>query len=56
VGDLDLPGFMRCFTDEASYANARADFMEQVRPSCRRLNHPRGRAAHVLFSRSVVRH
>jgi Asp/Glu/hydantoin racemase len=29
---MDLPGFMRCFTDEASYAKARADFVEQVRP------------------------
>src|SRR6266581_537160 len=29
---MDLPGFMRCFTDEVSYAKARADFVEQVRP------------------------
>jgi allantoin racemase len=29
---MDLPGFMRCFTDEASYAKARSDFVEQVRP------------------------
>jgi Asp/Glu/hydantoin racemase len=29
---MDLPGFMRCFTDEASYAKARTDFVEQVRP------------------------
>jgi Asp/Glu/hydantoin racemase len=29
---MDLPGFMRCFTEEASYAKARADFVEQVRP------------------------
>src|SRR5215471_2819790 len=29
---MDLPGFMRAFTDEASYAKARADFVEQVRP------------------------
>ena len=29
---MDLPGFMRAFTDEASYASARADFVEQVRP------------------------
>jgi Asp/Glu/hydantoin racemase len=28
----DLPGFMRAFTDEAAYAQVRADFMEQVRP------------------------
>jgi Asp/Glu/hydantoin racemase len=28
----DLPGFMRAFTDEASYAQVRADFVEQVRP------------------------
>jgi hypothetical protein len=28
----DLPGFMRAFTDEASYARVRADFVEQVRP------------------------
>lgn len=29
---LDLAGFMRAFTDEAAYAQARADFVEQVRP------------------------
>ena len=29
---MDLPGFMRAFTDEASYAKVRADFVEQVRP------------------------
>jgi Asp/Glu/hydantoin racemase len=29
---VDLPGFMRAFTDEASYAKVRADFVEQVRP------------------------
>jgi allantoin racemase len=29
---MDLPGFMRAFTDEASYAQVRADFVEQVRP------------------------
>ena len=29
---MDLPGFMRAFTDEASYARVRADFVEQVRP------------------------
>ena len=29
---MDLPGFMRAFTDEASYAKVRADFIEQVRP------------------------
>src|SRR5258705_9774200 len=29
---VDLPGFMRAFTDEASYAEVRADFVEQVRP------------------------
>jgi allantoin racemase len=29
---IDLPGFMRAFTDDASYANARAAFVEQVRP------------------------
>ena len=28
----DLPGFMRAFTDEVSYAQVRADFVEQVRP------------------------
>ena len=28
----DLPGFMRAFTDEASYAKVRAEFVEQVRP------------------------
>jgi allantoin racemase len=28
----DLPGFMRAFTDQASYARVRADFVEQVRP------------------------
>src|SRR5262247_2865074 len=30
--DMDLPGFMRAFTDDASYAEVRADFVEQVRP------------------------
>jgi allantoin racemase len=29
---VDLPGFMRAFTDEASYAQVRADFVAQVRP------------------------
>ena len=29
---VDLPGFMRAFTDEASYAQVRADFVKQVRP------------------------
>ena len=29
---VDLPGFMRAFTDDASYARVRADFVEQVRP------------------------
>src|SRR5262249_41683262 len=28
---VDLPGFMRAFTDDASYAEVRADFVEQVR-------------------------
>src|SRR5262245_31365126 len=29
---MDLPGFMRAFTDEAAYAEARANFVDQVRP------------------------
>src|SRR5439155_22644410 len=29
---MDLAGFMRAFTDDASYAKVRADFVEQVRP------------------------
>lgn len=29
---IDLPTFMRAFTDEESYARVRADFNEQVRP------------------------
>jgi Asp/Glu/hydantoin racemase len=29
---VDLPGFMRAFTDPASYAEVRASFVEQVRP------------------------
>jgi Asp/Glu/hydantoin racemase len=29
---VDLPGFMSAFTDDASYAKVRADFVEQVRP------------------------
>lgn len=29
---MDLPSFMRAFTDEDSYARVRADFIEQVRP------------------------
>src|SRR5919197_1585313 len=28
---VDLPGFMRAFTDEASYTRVRAEFVEQVR-------------------------
>jgi allantoin racemase len=28
----DLPGFMRAFTDEASYARVRDEFVDQVRP------------------------
>jgi allantoin racemase len=29
---VDLPGFMRAFTDEARYAQVRGDFVNQVRP------------------------
>jgi allantoin racemase len=29
---IDLPGFMRAFTDEASYARVHADFVAQVEP------------------------
>jgi allantoin racemase len=29
---VDLPGFMRAFTDEESYLKVRGDFVEQVRP------------------------
>jgi allantoin racemase len=29
---MDLPSFMRAFTDEDTYARVRADFIEQVRP------------------------
>jgi len=29
---IDLPGFMRAFTDEKSYARVRAEFIDQVRP------------------------
>jgi allantoin racemase len=29
---IDLPGFMHAFTEDASYAKVRADFIEQVRP------------------------
>src|SRR5262249_60230123 len=29
---VDLPGFMRAFTDDENYARVRADFVEQVRP------------------------
>jgi Asp/Glu/hydantoin racemase len=29
---VDLPGFMRAFTDQTSYAEVRASFVEQVRP------------------------
>ncbi len=29
---MDLPRFMRAFTDEATYATVRAEFIEQVRP------------------------
>jgi Asp/Glu/hydantoin racemase len=30
--DMDLPSFMRAFTDSESYARVRADFIDQVRP------------------------
>jgi allantoin racemase len=30
--ETDLPGFMRAFTDEASYTKVRSDFIAQVRP------------------------
>jgi hypothetical protein len=29
---IDLPGFMRAFTDEAAYRDVQADFAQQVRP------------------------
>jgi Asp/Glu/hydantoin racemase len=29
---LDLPGFMRAFTDEAAYVQARSEFVQQVQP------------------------
>jgi Asp/Glu/hydantoin racemase len=29
---VDLPGFMRAFTDDASYAEVRANFIAQVQP------------------------
>src|SRR5205823_15043432 len=29
---MDMPGFMRAFDDEEAYAQARADFVEQMRP------------------------
>jgi allantoin racemase len=29
---VDLPGFMRAFTDQGSYTRVRAEFVEQVRP------------------------
>jgi allantoin racemase len=29
---MDLPGFIRAFTDEGAYVQVRADFVEQVRP------------------------
>jgi allantoin racemase len=29
---VDLPGFMKAFTDETAYAQVRADFVAQVRP------------------------
>jgi allantoin racemase len=29
---VDLPGFMRAFTDETAYSQVRADFVSQVRP------------------------
>ena len=30
--EVNLPAFMRAFTDDASYAEVRADFVDQVRP------------------------
>jgi len=30
--EIDLPGFMREFADDESYAKVRADFIAQVRP------------------------
>ena len=51
---MDLPSFMRAFTEENSYASVRADFIEQVRPlvaSGAEVILPAGGLPMLLFSR-----
>ena len=51
---VDLPGFMRAFTDAASYVEARANFVAQVRPLVEQgadIIIPAGGLPMLLFSR-----
>ena len=53
---MDLPGFMRAFTDDAIYAQVRADFIEQVRPliaAGAEVIIPAGGLPMLLFSREA---
>jgi allantoin racemase len=51
---IDVPGFMRAFTDETAYRKVRADFIEQVRPLVARgaeVIIPAGGLPMLLFAR-----
>jgi hypothetical protein len=51
---MDLPRFMRAFTDEATYAEVRAEFVDQVRPLVRdgaEVIIPAGGLPMLLFAR-----
>ena len=51
---MDLPRFMRAFTDEATYAQVRAEFVDQVRPLVRdgaEVIIPAGGLPMLLFAR-----
>jgi Asp/Glu/hydantoin racemase len=53
---MDLPSFMRAFTEEASYARVRGDFAEQVRPlvaAGAEVILPAGGLPMLLFSREA---
>lgn len=53
---IDLPGFMRAFTDESSYQQVRADFVEQVRPlvaAGAEVIIPAGGLPMLLFAREI---
>jgi hypothetical protein len=51
---MNLPGFMKAFTDEASYAVVRAEFVAQVKPLIERgaeVTIPAGGLPMLLFAR-----